>query len=57
MTALMAMAASFAVGGGAFTIQAAEWFVAFSMCALALQKLRDLDAFTDQLGTTGGEEK
>lgn len=51
MTALMAIAASFAANGTVFTIQAAEWFVAFSMCALALQKLRDLDSFADQFLT------
>ena len=51
MTALMAMAASFAANGSVETIQAAEWFIAFSMCALALQKLRDIDAFADQFLT------
>lgn len=51
MTALMAMAASYAVSGSIATIQAAEWFIAFSMCALALQKLRDIDAFADQFIT------
>lgn len=51
MTALMAMAASFASFGSIFTIQSAEWFIAFSMCALALQKLRDIDAFADQFIT------
>ena len=30
MTALMAMAASYAVTGSAFTVRAAEWFIAFS---------------------------
>lgn len=51
MMALMAMAASFATSGSVLTIRAAEWFIAFSMCALALQKLRDLDAFADQFLT------
>ncbi len=51
MTALMAMAASFAASGSAFTIRAAEWFIAFSMCALALQKLRDIESFSDQFLT------
>lgn len=51
MTALMAMAASYASAGAAFTILAAEWFIAFSMCALTLQKFRDLDAFADQFIT------
>lgn len=46
MTALMALAASFAAFGSALTVQAGEWFVAFSMCALAIQKLRDIDSFS-----------
>ncbi|MCJ8310966.1 MAG: glutaredoxin [Rhizobiaceae bacterium] len=51
MTALMAMAASFSSNGSLFTILAAEWFIAFSMCVLAVQKLRDLDSFADQFIT------
>jgi glutaredoxin len=45
MTALMAMAAGYAVDGTALTIRAAEWFVAFSMCALALLKLQNIESF------------
>jgi len=45
MTALMALAASFAVDGSAFTLRAAEWFVSFSMIVLALLKLQDVDRF------------
>lgn len=45
MTALMALAASFAVDGSAFTLRAAEWFVSFSMIVLALLKLQDVDKF------------
>ncbi|WP_432770795.1 MAG: glutaredoxin [Sphingopyxis sp.] len=45
MTALMALAASFAAYGDAFTWRAAEWFVSFSMIVLALLKLQDLDKF------------
>src|SRR3712207_6856262 len=41
MTALMALAASFAVLGSALTVQAAEWFVSFSMIILAMLKLQD----------------
>lgn len=51
MTALMALAASFAASGSILTVQAAEWFIAFSMCVLAIQKLRDLDSFADQFIT------
>lgn len=51
MTALMAFATSYAAYGTLLTISAAEWFIAFSMCALALQKLRDIDSFADQFLT------
>jgi len=44
-TALLALAASQAAFGNPFTIRAAEWFIAFSMVVLAMQKLRDLDSF------------
>jgi glutaredoxin len=46
MTALMALAASFAVYGAPLTIRAGEWFVAFSMCALAMLKLQDVESFS-----------
>lgn len=46
MAALMAIAGSWASLGEIATIRAAEWFIAFSMCLLALQKLKDLDSFT-----------
>ena len=46
MTALMALAASTAAFGSPFTIRAAEWFVAFSMCVLALLKLQDIERFS-----------
>jgi glutaredoxin len=45
-TALMAMAASQAVLGSPFTARAAEWFIAFSMCVLAMLKLQDLERFS-----------
>lgn len=45
MTALMALAASFAAFGSAFTLQAAEWFISFSMIVLALLKLQDVGKF------------
>ena len=45
LTALMAMAASFAVSGTPFTLRAAEWFVAFSMVALAMTKLQNVENF------------
>jgi len=46
MTALMALAASQAAFGTPLTWRAAGWFIAFSMCVLAIQKLRDLDSFS-----------
>ncbi|WP_337827512.1 glutaredoxin family protein [Pseudonocardia sp. TMWB2A] len=45
MTALMALAASYAAFGSPFTIRAGEWFVSFSMCILALLKLQDVRKF------------
>lgn len=45
MTALMALAASFAAYGDAFTLRAAEWFISFSMIVLALLKLQDVGRF------------
>lgn len=46
MTALMALAASYAAFGSTFTLRAAEWFIAFSMCVLALLKLQDIESFS-----------
>ncbi|WEJ98212.1 MAG: glutaredoxin family protein [Candidatus Sphingomonas phytovorans] len=46
MTALMALAASQAVYGTPITIRAGEWFIAFSMCVLALLKLQDVERFS-----------
>ena len=45
MTALMAMAASYAVSGNVFTVLAAEWFIGFSMIVLALLKLQNVETF------------
>ncbi len=46
MTALMALAASYAVTGNALTVQAAQWFIAFSMSVLALLKLQNIETFS-----------
>src|SRR3569833_1205357 len=46
ITALMALAASMATYGTPFTIRAGEWFIAFSMCALALLKLQNVESFS-----------
>ena len=45
MTALMALAASYAAYGDAFTVHSAEWFVSFSMAVLALLKLQNVESF------------
>lgn len=45
MSALMALAATWASQGTLLSMRAGEWFIAFSMCALAIQKLRDVDGF------------
>lgn len=46
VTALMALAASYASFGTALTVRAGEWFIAFSMCVLAILKLRDIESFS-----------
>jgi glutaredoxin len=46
VTALMALAMSYAVFGRPLTIRAGEWFISFSMCALAILKLQNIDTFS-----------
>jgi glutaredoxin len=46
VTALMALAVSYAMFETVFTVRAAEWFIAFSMCVLALLKLQDIESFS-----------
>lgn len=46
MTAAMALALSWAVHGTPLTVRTAEWFVALSMCVLALLKLQDVQSFS-----------
>ncbi|MFU8897355.1 glutaredoxin [Roseinatronobacter thiooxidans] len=46
MAAAMALAASWGAFGQVVTITAAEWFIAFAMCLLALQKLKDIESFS-----------
>lgn len=46
MTFLMALAAAYVATGDWISILAAEWFIAFSMCALAIQKLQDVRSFS-----------
>jgi len=47
VTALMALAASHAAWGTPLTIRAAEWFIAFTMMALAMLKLQDVESFSN----------
>ncbi|KTC89340.1 glutaredoxin [Fluoribacter dumoffii] len=46
MTALMAMATSYAFSGNPFTPQALGWFIALSMAVLALLKLQNIESFS-----------
>ncbi len=46
ITALMALAASQAAYGSPLTIRAVEWFIAFSMCVLAILKLQNIETFS-----------
>ena len=45
-TALMALAASANAFGDPFTARAAIWFIAMSMCVLAMLKLQDVESFS-----------
>jgi glutaredoxin len=47
MTAFMAVAASQAAFHAPFTSHTAIWFIAFSMCVLAILKLRDVESFSN----------
>lgn len=51
MSFLMALAASWATLGAVVSLRSLEWFIAISMCVLAIQKLRDLEAFSFQFIT------
>jgi len=50
-TFLMAIAATYALTGGFSFVTLIEWFIALSMCVLAILKLRDLFSFTNQFIT------
>ena len=45
IAAVMAVAAALAAWGDPFQIRTAEWFIAFSMCLLAMLKLQGVDRF------------
>ena len=44
--ALMALAVSHFAFGELFTVRTVEWFAAFPMCVLAIQKLQDIERFS-----------
>jgi len=46
MALLMALAVSWYAIGSVLTIRAFEWFIAMSMCLLAVQKLQDVESFS-----------
>jgi glutaredoxin len=46
VAALMALAASYASFGTVLTVRAGEWFIAFSMCVLAILKLQNIETFS-----------
>lgn len=46
VTALMALALSYATSGAIITARAGEWFIGLSMMALALLKLQNIDGFS-----------
>lgn len=46
-TALMALGVSWAALGTLFGVRTLEWFVAISMCVLAILKLRDIEGFSN----------
>ena len=43
---LMALGLSWAMFGSILTLRALEWFLAISMCLLAIQKLQDVESFS-----------
>lgn len=48
MAFVMAQAVAWAAHGSLFSLRSFEWFIAISMCLLALQKLRDIESFSTQ---------
>ena len=46
VAALMSLAATWATSGTLLNIRSGEWFIAFSMCILALLKLQDIESFS-----------
>jgi len=47
ISALLAIAANWAISGDVLSLRSLEWFIAFSMGMLAMLKLRDLETFSN----------
>jgi glutaredoxin len=47
ISALLAVAANWAISGDVLSLRSLEWFIAFSMGMLAMLKLRDLETFSN----------
>ena len=47
VAACMATALSFATSGQLFNVETLEWFIAISVCFLAVQKLQDVEKFSN----------
>ena len=47
MAFLMAIAVTWAASGSLFTVRTWEWFISISMCILAIQKLQDVERFSN----------
>lgn len=47
VAALLGLATSWVAHGALLTVAAGEWFIAFSMCILALLKLQDVESFSN----------
>lgn len=47
MAGLMAVAANWAASGEIVSARSAQWFIAISMCILAIMKLRDIEGFSN----------
>src|SRR5436190_12569467 len=46
MTALMALATTYAVKGEVFNVHTIQWFISFSMVVLAILKMQNLESFS-----------
>ena len=56
VAAFMAAALNFATSGQVFSVRTAEWFIAISVCFLAVQKLQDVLEFTILPGLVSSDD-